>query len=156
MAYRLMPSQAASCADAKQMYINGHFCYADKFTILTNGLGIVRHISFVDDDSFKAPHPKLTAEKKSGSPDEDKPIGDASSLTPVLSDFFSLHPGFHPDAFLGDSAFDSTELYGVLFHNFHFSRVLIPYNPGNESTLKKVDYNEYGYPTCPNDPPHLP
>ena len=29
MAYCLMPSQAASFKDAKQMYINGHFCYAD-------------------------------------------------------------------------------------------------------------------------------
>ncbi len=57
MAYGLMPSQAVSCPDAKQMYINGHFCYADKFAILTNGLGIVRHISFIDDDDFKDSHP---------------------------------------------------------------------------------------------------
>ena len=26
MAYGLMPSQATSCPDAKQLYINGHFC----------------------------------------------------------------------------------------------------------------------------------
>lgn len=45
MAYGLMPSQAASCPDAKQLYINGHFCSADKFAILTNVLGIVRHIT---------------------------------------------------------------------------------------------------------------
>lgn len=56
MAYGLMPSKAASSPDAKQMYINGHFCYADKFAILTNGLGIVRDIVFLDDDS-KATHP---------------------------------------------------------------------------------------------------
>lgn len=152
MAYGLMPSQAASCPDAKQMYINGHFCYADKFAILTNGLGIVRHISFIDDDNFKASHPELTIEKKTDSPDEDKSVGDASALVPVLSDFFQLHPDFHPDTFLGDSSFDSAELYGALFHDFHFSKALIPYNPRNESTLKAVGYNEYGYPTCPNDP----
>ena len=52
IAYDLMPSQAASCPDAKQMYINGHFCYADKFAILTNSLGIVRHISFLNDSGF--------------------------------------------------------------------------------------------------------
>ena len=74
MAYGLMPSQAASCPDAKQQYINGHFCYADKFAILTNGLGIIRHISFLDDD-FKTAHPEMTIEKKSDSPDEDKSIG---------------------------------------------------------------------------------
>lgn len=151
MAYGLMPSQAASCPDAKQMYINGHFCYADKFAILTNGLGIVRHISFLDDDAFKSSHPELPVEKKSDSPDEDKSVGDASSLVPVLTDYFGLHPGFHPDVFLGDASFDSAELYGALFHEFHFSKTLIPYNPRNESSLKRVGYNEYGYPTCPND-----
>lgn len=39
----------------------------------------------------------------------------------------------------------------MLLKDFHFSRALIPYNPRNESTLKKVGYNEYGYPTWPND-----
>lgn len=151
MAYGLMPSQAAASSDAKQMYINGHFCYADKFAILTNGLGIVRHISFIDDNTFKSAHPDLVIDKKSDSPDEDESIGDASALVPVLSDFFSLHPSFHPNTFLGDSAFDSAEIYGNLFNEFHFSKALIPYNPRNESILKKVGYNAYGYPTCPHD-----
>lgn len=150
MAYGLMPSQAASCPDAKQQYINGHFCYADKFAILTNGLGIVRHIAFLDDD-FKDAHPEMPVEKKSDSPDEDKSIGDSSSLKPILSDFFALHPEFHPDTFLGDSSFDTIETYGFLKDDFHFSRALIPYNPRNESTLEKVGYNIYGYPTCPKD-----
>lgn len=151
MAYGLMPSQAASCPDAKQMYINGHFCYADKFAILTNGLGIVRHIAFIDDEDFKSSHPDLIVEKKTDSPDEDKSVGDASALVPVLNDFFALHPDFHPDTFLGDSAFDSANLYGILMNDFHFSKVLIPYNPRSESTLKEVGYNTYGYPTCPKD-----
>ena len=150
MAYGLMPSQADSSPDAKQQYINGHFCYADKFAILTNGLGIIRHISFLDED-FKSSHPEMSVAKKSDSPDEDKSIGDATSLKPVLSDFFTLHPDFHPHTFLGDSSFDTIETYGMLLNDFHFSRALIPYNPRNESSLKKVGYNEYGYPTCPND-----
>ena len=94
----------------------------------------------------------MTVEKKSDSPDEDKSIGDATSLKPVLSDFFFLHPDFHPDTFLGDSSFDTIETYGMLLNDFHFSKALIPYNPRNESNLKKVGYNEYGYPTCPGDP----
>lgn len=150
MAYGLMPSQAASCPDAKQQYINAHFCYADKFAILTNGLGIIRHIAFLDND-FKAAHPEMPVEKKSDSPDEDKSIGDATALKPVLSDFFALHPDFHPDIFLGDSSFDTIDTYGMLLNDFHFSKALIPYNPRNESSLKKVGYNEFGYPTCPND-----
>lgn len=151
MAYALMPPQAASCNDAKQLYINGHFCYADKFAIITNGLGIIRHIVFLDDD-FKAKHPELIIEKKSDSPEQDKSIGDSTSLKPVLSDFFALHPDFHPHTFLGDSAFDTIETYGFLKNEFNFSKAIIPYNTRNESSLKKVGYNEYGYPTCPNDP----
>lgn len=122
MAYGLMPSQASSCPDAKQMYINGHFYYADKFAILTNGLDIIRHISFIDDDGFKASHPDLAVEKQTD---------------------------FHPATFPSDSAFDSAEIYGILLKDCHFSMSLIPYtyNPRNESTLKKVGYNEYGYPT---------
>ena len=150
MAYGLMPSQAESCPDAKQQYINGHFCYADKFAILTNGLGIIRHIPFLDDD-FKSFHPELIVEKKSDSPDEDKSIGDSSALKPVLTDFFSLHPDFKPDTFLGDSAFDAIDIYGLLKDDLHFSKVLIPLNQRNESSLPSVGYNDYGYPTCPND-----
>jgi len=150
MAYGLMPSQAASSSDAKQMYINGHFCYADKFSIVTNGLGIVRHITFLDDD-FKKQHPDIEFNKKSDSPDEDKSIGDSSALKPVLQDFFKLHPDFHPTIFLGDSAFDSIDTYTFLKEDFKFKKALIPYNPRNESSLKKVGYNEYGYPLCPND-----
>ena len=151
MAYGLMPSQAASSSEAKQMYINGHFCYADKFAILTNGLGIVRDIIFLDDD-FKAAHPELPVEKKSDSPDEDKTISDSAALKPVLSDFFASHPTFHPDTFLGDAAFDSADIYGFLKNDFGFQKMLIPYNPRNESSLKKVGYNQYGYPTWTNDP----
>lgn len=147
-----MPSQAAACSDAKQKYINGHFCYADKFAILTNRLGIAIHIAFVDDDDFKSSHPALIVEKKSDSPDEDKSVGDASALVPVLNHFFAQHPAFHPDTFLGDSAFDSATLYGILMNDFHFSKVLIPYNPRNESTLKEVGCNAYGYPACPKVP----
>lgn len=93
----------------------------------------------------------MAIEKKSDSPDETKSISDVTSLKPVLSDFFSLHSGFHPGTFLESSSFDTLETYGLLLNDFHFSRALIPYNPRNESSLKKVGNNQYGYPTCPND-----
>ncbi|MCM1200139.1 MAG: transposase [Bacteroides fragilis] len=76
----------------------------------------------------------------------------AASLIPVLTDYFSLHPGFHPDVFPGDSSFNTAAIYGALLHDFRSSKALIPYNPRNESSLKKVGCNEYGYPTCPDDP----
>lgn len=73
----------------------------------------------------------MSIEKKSDSPDEDKSIDDPTALKPVLQDFFSLHPDFKPDTFLGDSAFDSIDIYGFLKDEFHFSKALIPYNTRN-------------------------
>jgi hypothetical protein len=150
MAYGLMPSQAESTSYAKQMYINGHFCYADKLGIITNGLGIIRHIAFLDAE-FKCQHPDIVVNKKTDSPDEDKSIGDSSALRPVLEDFFSLHHELKTHTFLGDSAFDTIDTYGFLKNDFHFQKAIIPYNPRNESNLKQVSYNEYSYPVCPND-----
>ena len=37
---------ASANPEIKRLYINGHFCYVFKFGIVTNGLGIIRHISF--------------------------------------------------------------------------------------------------------------
>ena len=72
-AYGSMPTHAASNQAIQQMYINGHFCYAYKFGIVTNGLGIVRDISFYNKDFLNA-HPDIIVEKKSDSPDEDKSL----------------------------------------------------------------------------------
>ncbi len=52
-AYGSMPTHAASNQAIQQMYINGHFCYAYKFGIITNGLGIVRDITFYNKDFLK-------------------------------------------------------------------------------------------------------
>lgn len=41
----------------------GHFCYAFKFGIMTNGLGIVKDITFYNKD-FLAAHPDITIGKK--------------------------------------------------------------------------------------------
>ena len=148
MAYGLMPSQAASCPDAKQQYINGHFCYADKFAILTNGLGIVRHITFLDDD-FKAAHPEMPVEKKSDSPDEDKSLADSKALIPVLKDFFRMHPLINPKTFLGDAAFDSIQIYHDLFHELHFEKAFIPLNGRLSLEDSDCPLNENGIPCCP-------
>lgn len=44
--YGSMPSHASSNPGIRQLYINRNFCYAFKFGIVTNGLGIIHHISF--------------------------------------------------------------------------------------------------------------
>lgn len=152
MAYGLMPSSASANKDVKQLFINGYFCYVYKFSIITNGLGIVRHISFLDED-FKSKHPEIELDKKSDSPDEDKSISDSKALKPVLTDFFNLHPDSHYDTFLGDSIFDSFATYPMLMDEFKFKKVLIPLNPRNSDTgLPTPGFNEDGWPLCPNDP----
>jgi hypothetical protein len=72
------------CLPIQQMYINGHFCYAYKFGIMTNGLGIVRDITFYN-KGFLGEHPNIIIEKKSDFPDEDKNLADSKALIPVLS-----------------------------------------------------------------------
>lgn len=155
-AYRSMPSHAAANPQIKQLYINGHFCYVFKFGMVTNGLGIVRDITFYNKEFFDA-HPDIIVDKKSDSPDEDKSVHDARLLIPVLKDFFAKHPLINPSTFLGDSAFDTVSIYKDLFgdtfgENRHFSKAYIPLN--NRSHLEASDYtiNENGIPCCPHDP----
>ena len=119
-----MPSESKTNPDARQQYINGHFCYAAKVGLLTNGLGILRHIAFFDDE-FRNKHTEIT-EVKTDNPNSDKEIGDSKSLRPVLSDFRQLHPSFSFKTFLGDSAFDSYDNYAMLHKEFGFERVCVP------------------------------
>ena len=108
-AYASMPSHASANPQIKQLYINGHFCYVFKFGIVTNGLGIIRHISFYNKD-FMVSHPDIVVEKKSDSPDGDKCVHDSKLLIPTLKDFFSKYPLIDPKTFLGDAAFDTVHL----------------------------------------------
>lgn len=90
-----MPSHTASNPEIKQLYIDGYLCYAYKTGIVTNGLGIIRHLAFYNKDFFKN-HPEIVIEKKSGSPDEDKSVHDARLLIPTLQDYFRAHPLINP------------------------------------------------------------
>lgn len=161
-AYGSMPSHAATNKDIKQLYVDGHFCYAYKIGIVTNGLGIVRHLNLYSRDFLDA-HKELVPNKKTDSPDEDKSVHDARLLIPTLSDFFKTHPMINPNVFLGDAAFDSVGIYKDLLdgdsfgtdetgNSKHFSKAYIPLN--SRSHLENPDYtiNANGIPCCPNDP----
>ena len=112
-----------------------HFCYAYKFGIVTNGLGIVRDISFYNKDFLNA-HPDIVVEKKSDSPDEDKSLADSKALLPVLIDFFQKHPLIEPTTFLGDAAFDTIEIYKSLFTDIGFRKAFIQNYPWKEQTTQ--------------------
>ena len=149
-AYGSMPSNAASNPEIKQLYINGHFCYVYKFGMVTNGLGIVRDISFYNKD-FLNSHPEIIIDKKSDSPNEDKSLHDAKAVIPVLKDYFEKHPSIKPNIFIGDAAFDATNIYRDLLTDLKFSKAYIPLN--QRSSLKHPNYavNEAGIPYCPHD-----
>ena len=147
--YSLLPEAAASNPNVRQQYINGHFCYAQKAGIITNGLGIVRHIELFDEE-FKKNHPEMEVEKRSDNPDADKEIGDSTALKPLFSDFFEAHPLLKYSTFIGDSAFDSYDNYEMLLNYFKFERALIPINSRNSSN-SNVDFDENGSPLCPAD-----
>jgi hypothetical protein len=156
VAYGSMPSCAHANPEIKQQYINSHFCYAYKFGLVTNGLGIVRHIAFYNKDWF-AKHPQVILEKKSDSPDEDKSAHDTKLVIPTLQDFFTAHPLINPKTFLGDAAFDAIQNYKDLLTGDtfglgrHFSKAYIPLN---NARIENPDYtiNEDGIPCCPNEP----
>lgn len=156
-AYGSMPSHASANPEIKQLYINGHFCYVFKFGIVTNGLGIIRHIAYYNKD-FIHSHPEIVVAKKSDPPDEDKSVHDSKLLIPTLKDSFLKHPLINPKTFLGDAAFDSAELYKLLLTgdtfgtSRHFTKAYIPLNARSE--LKNPDYtiNEDGIPCCPKYP----
>jgi len=162
VAYGCMPPHAAANPEVKQNYTNGHFCYAYKFGIVSNGLGVPRHIMFYNKDFYNS-HPELVLEKKSDSPDEDKSAYDSRLLVPTLADFFKTHPLINPKTFLGDAAFDSVQIYKDLLcggafgadpygNSRKFLKAYIPLN--QRSGLENVNYtiNEDGIPCCPNDP----
>jgi len=150
LAYSQMPDVSQTNPFVNQQYINGHFCYAHKFGIIANGLGIIRHISFFDED-FKRRHPE-TVSQKTDNPDIDKEVSDSASLKPVLLDFFASHSNFWRTyhTFLGDSSFDKYDTYSMLRNDFHFKRMCIPLNHRNSSSAHS-DFDENGTPLCPLD-----
>ena len=144
--YAFLPEASRTNPDARQQYINGHFCYATKVGIVTNGLGICRHIAFFDDD-FRKRHPEVCS-PKTDNPDSDKEIGDSVSLKPVLSDFRVAHPTIDFKTFIGDSSFDSYDIYAMLKNDFSFERACIPMNPRN-SKASSAHFDASGTPICP-------
>ena len=155
-AYGSMPSHASANPEIKQLFVNGHFCYVFMFSIVTNGLGIIRHISFYN-RAFMTSHPDIVVDKKSDSPDEDKCAHNSKLLIPTLKDFFRRHPLINPKVFLGDAAFDALPVYSDLLtgdtfgSDKHFSCAYIPLNKRSLLADAEAFINENGIPCCPRD-----
>ena len=140
---------AASNPAVKHQYINGHMCYAQRAAVLSNGLGIIRHLDLLDED-FRQRHPEVPREPRTKHPAIDKEIGDSTALKPVLMDFRVAHPTLHYGTFAGDAAFDSYDNYRFLLKEYGFGKAVIPLNPRNGLSTQ-AGFNENGTPLCPKD-----
>lgn len=152
MAYNKMNKTASANDKIRLMYINGSFNYAYKFSIVTNAHGIVRNISFVDND-FIQKHTEVKDHIFNSSNEQEKSASDSILLKPTLIDFFDIFKdsdyNFH--TFLGDSAFDKFDNYPMLINEFKFKRALIPTNPRGTKSSKDADHiyiNKDGIPVC--------
>ena len=136
-----MPKEAHANKEVKLLYMNGHYCYSLKCSLLTNGLGIIRHVNFMDSDldisSFN-------------SVNEAKDEYDSKTLIPTLKKYFSLHGNFSYKYFLGDAGFDSNDNYDYLY-NVKKIIPIIPINSRNTKDLPVPGFTEDGIPTCPRD-----
>ena len=141
---------AASNPAVKHQYINGHMCYAQRAAVLTNGLGIVRHLELFD-ENFRERHPEVPRETRKKSPEVEKEIYDSVALKPVLQDFRAAHPAFRYGTFAGDAAFDSYDNYTFLLKDYRFRKAVIPMNPRNSAKAHDSTFNENGTPLCPMD-----
>jgi len=145
--HALMPQAAQSNGEVKYQYIDGHFCYAQKAAVLTNGLGIVRHLDLFDTD-FRLRHSEIPTEKRTKDPKVDKEIGDSIALKPVLQDFRAAHPTLRYGTFAGDSAFDSYDNYSFLLKEYGFKKAIVPFNERG-GLPSETGFNENGTPVCP-------
>ena len=90
--------------------------------IITNGLGIVRDISFYN------------------------------AFIPVLKASFQKHPLINPKVFPGDAAFDSIEIYKYLLQDASTEKTYSPLKYKIALPKADCPLNENGIPCCPKDP----
>lgn len=133
------PKKSTANPDIKLAFLNSHFGFFLKANVVTNGLGVVRHIDFYDDDMDFTINPSSA-----------KDLYDATTLIPVLDNYFNIHPKFKYFYFLGDSGFDATDNYTYLVKDKNMIPI-IPLNQRNQSNLPKPGFSPIGVPTCPYD-----
>lgn len=90
-AYSYISFHVTANPEIKQFFINGHFCYVFKFSIIINGLGIIWHISLYNKYFMKV-HTDIIVDKKSDSSDKDKCTHDFKILILTWKDLFNIHP----------------------------------------------------------------
>lgn len=133
------PKDVSSNPEIHLSYLNLHFGFFIKSNIVTEGLGIIRHIDFYDEEIDFSLNPNYAKDKY-----------DSKTLIPVLENYFSLHPEYKYKYFLGDTGFDSSDNYEYLIKDKNMIPIIL-LNPRNQSNLPKTNFTPEGIPTCLND-----
>jgi len=107
------------------MYINGHFAYAHKLMLITDGLDIIKDIIFLD-ESFKDKYNVDLNYYNYDDLKEAKTASDSAALIPSLRSFLKNRSNKSYNIFPGDSGFDANKNYTVLIDELNFKKVLIP------------------------------
>uniref|UniRef100_A0A7C5V2K9 Transposase n=1 Tax=Caldicellulosiruptor owensensis TaxID=55205 RepID=A0A7C5V2K9_9FIRM len=139
--YSSLPKTANANSNIRLMFVNGHFCWALKFAVITNALGIPLALL-----------PLFNSDSTSSDPIEHKSICDSKALIPSLKTLFSYIPK-NFSTFIADSALDSHNIYSTLKNTFNFSKIVIPLNTrASKNTTPTSDPNivisEDGVPIC--------
>ncbi|ADQ05988.1 conserved hypothetical protein [Caldicellulosiruptor hydrothermalis 108] len=141
LVYSSLPKTANANSNIRLMFVNGHFCWALKFAVITNAIGIP--LALV---------PLFNYDSPSSDPQEAKAISDSKGLIPSLETLFSYIPK-NFSTFIADSALDSHNIYSTLKNTFNFSKIVIPLNTrASKNTTPTLDPNivisEDGIPIC--------
>lgn len=114
--------------------------YYLKANVVTNSIGVIRHIDFYDDDMDFTTNPST-----------EKDLYDSTTLITVLDSYFNIHPKFKYFYFLDDSGFDAIDNYTYPIKDKNMIP-LISLNQRNKSNLPKPFFSPLGIPTCPYNP----
>ena len=133
-----MNKQSSANNDANLHYINGHFAYALKGSIVCNAHGILRHMQLDDFISY------------SDNPQVSKHIHDSTLFKPTLTSLFEHHPNLKTKYIVGDSGFDSADNHTSAFNDFGLIPI-ISLNPRNTNTDIPNPMFINNYPYCPQD-----
>jgi len=150
--------KGASCDDSIRLqYVNGHYAYAHKGVIVTNGLGIPLYID-IPDNSVNPNECSSSSASSEGVRDKEqdmvhhKALSDSGMFIPALENLLKRHRHFCFDYVLGDSGFDATKNYQFVVEDMD-AIPIIPINPRNsDPSLPCVGMSADGTPTCPRDP----
>lgn len=134
----LMNKQSSANADANLQYINGHFAYALKSSIVCNAHGILRHMQLGDFTNY------------SDNPQTSKHIHDSTLFKPTLTSLFDHHPHFNAKYIVGDSGFDSAYNHNSAFKDFGLIPVISLNRRNTNPDIPKPIFTN-NYPCCPQD-----